>query len=171
MVREVLRSRDGFGSRSACRTDGSFFFFSFFFSFRVNDERETTTGTTALMHFESRCGERDRVSSAPSEGWMRRVYAGRKCSIRCVYVYISRISLDQSIVWVWRRKEDVRQRSVTRRGGQILVHFYDTSAFFFYESSVFCFSITHQIIRKRNRLVSMPPVKPPSYTNLSSGKS
>jgi hypothetical protein len=42
---------------------------------------------------------------------------------------------------------------------------------FFYESSVFCFSITHQIIRKRNRLVSMPPVKPPSYTNLSSGKS
>ena len=68
------------------------FFFSFFFSFRVNNERETTTGTTALMHFESRCGERDRVSSAPSEGWMRRVYARRKCSIRCVYVYISRIS-------------------------------------------------------------------------------
>jgi len=74
-------------------------FFSFFFSFRVNNERETTTGTTALMHFESRCGERDRVSSAPSEGWMRRVYARRKCSIRCVYVYISRISLDRSIEW------------------------------------------------------------------------
>ena len=55
MVRDVLRSRDGFGSRSACRMDGSFFFFRFFFSFRVNDERETTTGTTALMHFESRC--------------------------------------------------------------------------------------------------------------------
>jgi hypothetical protein len=34
MVRDVLRSRDGlFGSRRACRTDGSFFFFSFFFFF------------------------------------------------------------------------------------------------------------------------------------------
>ena len=47
------------------------------------------------------------------------------------YTFISLESLDRSIVWVWRRKEDVRQRSVTRRGGQILVHFYDTSAFFF----------------------------------------
>ena len=121
----------GLGREERAARMGRFFFFRFFFSFRVNNERETTTGTTALMHFESRCGERDRVSSAPSEGRMRRVYAGRKCSIRCVYVYISRISLDRSIVWVWRRKEDVRQRSVTRRGGQILVHFYDTSAFFF----------------------------------------
>ena len=148
------------------------FFFSFFFSFRVNNERETTTGTTALMHFESRCGERDRVSSAPSEGWMRRVYARRKCSIRCVYVYISRISLDRSIEWGFGGEKKTFASGRLRAGAaKFWFTFTTLRPSFFYESSVFCFSITHQIIRKRNRLVSMPPVKPPSYTNLSSGKS
>ena len=87
------------------------------------------------------------------------------------FISLESLSIDR-IVWVWRRKEDVRQRSVTRRGGQILVHFYDTSAFFFLRKQrVLFLDYSHQIIRKRNRLVSMPPVKPPSYTNLSSGKS
>jgi len=84
------------------------FFFRFFFSFRVKIRDDGT------LHFESRCveRERDRVSSSPSEGWMRRVYAGRKCSIICVY--ISRMY--RSIEWVWRRKEDVRSQTTTAFG-------------------------------------------------------
>jgi hypothetical protein len=161
MVRDVLRSRDGFGREPYGLV---VFFFDFFFSFRVKIRDDGT------LHFESRWKERDRVSSSPSEGWMRRVYAGRKCSIICVY--ISRMY--RSIEWVWRRKEDVQakqqQRSVTRAGGQnfgsLFRHF---EAFFFHERLLT--KILYTFIRKRNRLVSMPPVKPPSYTNLSSGKS
>ena len=123
MVRDVLRSRDGFG-REERAVYGLVVFFFVFFSFRVKIRDDGT------LHFESRCveRERDRVSSSPSEGWMRRVYAGRKCSIICVY--ISRMY--RSIEWVWRRKEDVQKPNRLRgRAAKILVHFYDTSRPFF----------------------------------------
>jgi len=120
------------------------FFFRFFFSFRVKIRDDGT------LHFESRCveRERDRVSSSPSEGWMRRVYAGRKCSIICVY--ISRMY--RSIEWVWRRKEDVRSQtnnSVRLRGaggqnfGSLLRHF---EAFFFTREREFCSRLLTKIL-------------------------
>ena len=122
MVRDVLRSRDGFGREPYGLV---VFFFDFFFSFRVKIRDDGT------LHFESRWKERDRVSSSPSEGWMRRVYAGRMCSIICVY--ISRMY--RSIEWVWRRKEDVQKPNRLRGRaakifGSLLRHF---EAFFFHE--------------------------------------
>lgn len=169
MVRDVLRSRDGFGREErAVYGFGRFFFSIFFFFPRKNQGRRHFAFWIAV---ERETGYLPPRARAGCDAFTRAE------SVR-LYAFISLECIDRSSGFGGEKKTfKPNNNSVRLRGraAKILVHFYDTSKSFFSREREFCSRLLTKIlcihIRKLNRLVSMPPVKPPSYTNLSSGKS
>jgi len=141
MVRDVLRSRDGFGREERAVWIGRFFFSIFFFFPRKNQ------GTTALCILNRGVWrERERPGIfLPERGLDATRLRGQKV-FDYMRLYLSNVSIDRVGLEEKRRRSKPNNNSVRLRGraAKILVHFYDTSRPFFFTRERELFSITDQ---------------------------